>query len=75
MLDLLIYCHIFASMRYSAELAAAAALATRIRTQCARWAAHVVARRQARSCPFDYWTDQGLLCSLDRLDAYVSSMA
>jgi hypothetical protein len=80
MLDLLAYCHIFASMRYPHEVAAVVAAADRIKMQCANLVAGVLrARRSAAhsvsACPFDTWTHQGLLCTLDRLDAYVTSMA
>ncbi len=75
MLDLLTYCYVFASMRYPGEVAAAAAFIAEIRTQSARLFARALLRRQTVTRPFDTWTKQGLLCSLDRLDAYVSAMA
>ncbi len=75
MLDLLVYCHVFASMRYPHYVAAVSEAAATIRAQCGRFFAHAALRRQTVTCPFDYWSKQGLLCSLDRLDAYVSAMA
>jgi hypothetical protein len=75
MLDLLVYCHAFASMRYPHQVATVTEVAGRIRTRCDRLFARTVFRRQSVTCPFDYWNNQGLLCSLDRLDVYVSSMA
>lgn len=75
MLELLVYCHAFASMRYPHHVAAVTGVAGRMTAQCRRLLARAVRGRQTVTCPFDYWTKQGLLYSLDRLDAYVSSMA
>jgi hypothetical protein len=80
MLDLLTYCYVFANMRYPGEVAAAAAFLADLRTQCVGLVGRVLPGRRtvessACGCPFDDWTKQGLLCSLERLDAYVSSMA
>jgi hypothetical protein len=75
MLELLVYCHAFASLRYPHHVAAITAVAGRMTTQCRHLFARASRSRQTVTCPFDYWTRQGLLGSLDRLDAYVSSMA
>jgi hypothetical protein len=80
MLDLLVYCHVFASMRYPHEVAAIMAAASRIKRQCANLLARALRDRQIvthsiEAYPFDYWTHRSLLCALDRLDAYMSSMA
>ena len=75
MLELLVYCHAFASMRYPHHVAAVAAAAGRMTALWRRFLARSLRGHQTVTCPFDYWTKQDLLCSLDRLDAYVSSMA
>ena len=79
MLDLLVYCQmycrLFASMRYPEHVAAVVEAAGRLQARCASLVAGAVGGRKTVTCPFDYWVEQGLARSLDRLDAYVCSMA
>jgi hypothetical protein len=75
MLELLVYCHAFASLRYPHHVAAVHGAVAGAMARCGQLLAGARRGRQTVTCSFDYWTERGLLCSLDRLDAYVSSMA
>ena len=86
MLELLLYCHMFAKLRYAGEIAAITdAVMDFIGRTNARhglwdgrwdglWPAPVKRRREA-AFGFGFWTEQDLMGSLDRLDAYVGSVA
>jgi hypothetical protein len=80
MLELLLYCHMIASLKYAGHIAAAADFIGSAKAQCSRLLAAVMSgREQPRSkqlaSMFDCWTERELTRSLDRLDAYVTSMA
>jgi hypothetical protein len=80
MLELLLYCHMFAKLRYAAEIAAVTDAVTdffgrtkvrqRVR-QGVRHAQWLAPGARRRDVAFGFWTEQ----SLDRLDAYVRSAA
>jgi hypothetical protein len=70
MLELLLYCHMFANMRFAGHIAAAADFIGETRMRCGHLLAPLV---RGRGEPADgpwLWTEQ-----LDRLDAYVGSLA
>ncbi len=74
MLELLLYCYIFASVKYAAEITAVMDFVGALKLRCNRL---VTARhgcgQQASS--FGFWSEQELIRSLDRLDAYVAAVA
>ena len=82
MLELLLYCHMFAKLRYAGEIAAVtdAVMDFIGRTKVGHgrwdglWPAPAKRRREA-AFGFGFWTEQDLMGSLDRLDAYVGSVA
>jgi hypothetical protein len=81
MLELLLYCHMFAKLRYAGEIAAITDGVmdfigrTKARQGC--WDGLWPAPRRRREAAFGlgFWTEQDLMQSLDRLDAYVGSVA
>jgi hypothetical protein len=85
MLELLLYCHMIANLKYAGHIAAAVDFIGSAKAQCSRLLAAVMSgREQPRSkqlvsmqlvSMFDCWTERELTRSLDRLDAYVTSMA
>ena len=75
MLELLLYCHMIANMKYAGHFAAVADFIDRMKAQCTGLLAPIVSGRKQPASVFDCWTEQALVRSLDRLDAYVTSMA
>ena len=75
MLELLLYCHMIANMKYAGHFAAVADFIDRMKAQCTRLLAPIVSGRRQPAAVFDCWTEQTLVRSLDRLDAYVTLMA
>jgi hypothetical protein len=73
MLELLLYCHLFANMRFASHIAAVTDFIDEVKIYCSRVYGAVV--RGTREPAFGGWTERELVRSLDRLDAYVSSMA
>jgi hypothetical protein len=72
MLELLLYCHMFAAMRYAGHIAAVTDFLGGARAWCRRW----LAPGRTEPAPmFACWIEGELTRSLDRLDAYVTSMA
>jgi len=75
MLELLLYCHMIANMKYAGHFAAVTDFIDGVKAQCTRLLAPIVSGRKQPACVFDCWTEQALVRSLDRLDAYVTLMA
>ncbi len=83
MLELLLYCHMFAKLRYAAEIAAISeAVIDLFDRMKARYASSAVARsalaapaRQTKALPFGAWTERDIATALDRLNAFVASAA
>jgi hypothetical protein len=75
MLELLLYCHMLANIKYAGQIAAVVAFAGRVKTRCVRYVApSATGRAQPVFAPC-WLSERDMLRSLDRLDAYVSSMA
>jgi hypothetical protein len=72
MLELLLYCHMFANMRYAGHVAAVTDLLGSAMAWCRRWLAP---GRTEPASMFECWVERELMRSLDRLDAYVTSTA
>jgi hypothetical protein len=72
MLELLLYCHMIANLKYAGHIAAVADFVGRAKSQLG---ALVLPGRTQPASMFDCWTERELTRSLDRLDAYVASMA
>jgi hypothetical protein len=75
MLELLLYCHMFANMRCAGHIAAVMDFLGSAMARCRRWRAPVVRGRTEPVSMFECWVERELMRSLDRLDAYVTSMA
>ncbi len=75
MLELLLYCHMIANLKYAGPIAAVADFIGSAKTQCRRLLAGAISGRKQAAAGFDCWTERELMRSLDRLEAYVSSMA
>jgi hypothetical protein len=79
MLELLLYCHMVANMKYADHFAAVTAFIAMVKAQCDRLFASVappVASCRKHLAPvFEGRTEQELVRLLARLDAYVASMA
>jgi hypothetical protein len=79
MLELLLYCHLFAKLRFAAEISAvtdaAVELVARTKAHYARWQAQAGYGRKAPVTAFGFWTERDMLQALDRLNAYVASAA
>jgi hypothetical protein len=79
MLELLLYCHLFAKLRYAAEIAvvteAVMDLVGRTKARCGQWLGSGAQSCNARASTFGFWTEQDLGQALDRLNAYVASAA
>jgi hypothetical protein len=75
MLELLLYCHMFANMRFAGHIAAAADFIGAAKMRCDRLLAPAMRGSREPGSAFIDWTEAELMRSLDRLDAYVSSMA
>jgi hypothetical protein len=71
MLELLLYCHMFASLKYAGEIMAVTEFVGELK---ARLLALAPGRREP-ACGFGFWSERELRLSLDRLDAYVTSAA
>ncbi len=78
MLELLLYCHLFANIRYAAEIAAVADFIATALMHGRAWLMRSFGREHP-AMPFGPAGEQAcpqvLAGSLARLDAYVSSMA
>ncbi|HTE75381.1 MAG TPA: hypothetical protein VK653_01420 [Xanthobacteraceae bacterium] len=72
MLELLLYCHMNANMKYAGHFAAVTAFIAMVNAQCDRLFA---SGRKHLAPVFEGWTEQELVRLLARLDAYVASMA
>jgi hypothetical protein len=82
MLELLLYCHMFAKLRYAGEIAAITDgvmdFIGRTKARHGLWDGLLpapVRRRREAAFGFGFWSEQDLMQSLDRLDAYVGSVA
>ncbi len=83
MLELLLYCHMFAKLRYAAEIAAISEavidLVDRMRARYAfspvAWSASAAPARPTKTLPFGAWTERDIATALDRLNAFVASAA
>jgi hypothetical protein len=72
---LLLYCHMFANMRFARQIAAVADVIGAAKMHCDRLLAPVTRGTPEPASAFGGWTERELVRCLDRLDAYVSSMA
>jgi hypothetical protein len=75
MLELLLYCHMFASLKYAGEIMAVMDFIGAVKLRCSRLLATPLPGRGEPASSFAFWTEQELIRSLDRLDAYVASVA
>jgi hypothetical protein len=85
MLELLLYCHTIANLKYAGHIAAAMDFIGSAKTRCSRLLVAVVYSREQPVSKqpvskqpvsmFDCWTERELARSLDRLGAYVASVA
>jgi hypothetical protein len=75
MLELLFYCYMFASLKYAGELMAVMNFAGAVKLRCNRLLATARHGRSPQAASFSFWSEQELTRSLDRLDAYVASVA
>ena len=71
MLELLLYCHMLANIRFAAEIAAVMDFVESLKTRCRHLFAPAAASRREPAYVYSLWLEQ----SLDRLDAYVGSAA
>lgn len=76
MLELLLYCHLFAKLRFAGEIAAVTDAVTDFvglaKARNARW---LVSEHREQAFAFGCWTERDLSSALDRLNAYVASAA
>jgi hypothetical protein len=70
MLELLLYCHMFAHMRFAGHIAAVADVIGETRMRCGHLLAPLVRGRREPAGGVWLWAEQ-----LNRLDAYVGSIA
>jgi hypothetical protein len=70
MLELLLYCYLFANMRFAGPIAAVADFVDDLKTRCMRLVAPAMMDRREPAGGAWLWTEQ-----LNRLDAYVGSIA
>ena len=79
MLELLLYCQMFAKLRYAAEIAAITETVIDMIGQLkARFGRHVTSAApayRASAFPFGAWTERDIATALDRLNAFVASAA
>jgi hypothetical protein len=79
MLELLLYCHLFAKLRFAGEIAIVTDAAMELVERAKAHAAHRLARtsygRKAPVPVFGFWTERDMVQALDRLNAYVVSAA
>ncbi len=71
MLELLLYCQMFARLRYAGEIMVVMDFIDDFATRCRRFVALAAADRREPACAFGFLTEH----ALDRLDAYVGSAA
>jgi hypothetical protein len=71
MLELLLYCQMFARLRYAGEIMLVMDFIGDLATGCRRLVAPAEADRREPVCAFGFLTEH----ALDRLDAYVGSAA
>jgi hypothetical protein len=71
MLELLLYCHTFARLRYAGEIMLVMDFIGDLTTHCRRLVAPAAANRREPVCAFGFLTEH----ALERLDAYVVSAA
>lgn len=74
MLELLLYCHMIANMRFAGHIAAVVDFIGEAKMHGSRLFAPVRGSREPASA-VGSWTERELVRSLDRLEVYVSSMA
>ena len=76
MLELLLYCHLFAKLRFAGEIAivtdVAMELVARAKAHAALWSART---RRVPGPVYGFWTERDMVQALDRLNAYVVSAA
>jgi hypothetical protein len=79
MLELLLYCHLFAKLRFAAEIAvvtdAVMELVALAEAHYAHWLPRAGSRRKPQITAFGFWTERDMVQALDRLNAYVASAA
>jgi len=77
MLELLLYCHLFAKLRFAGEIAAireaVMGLVGQAKARHARWLVSIAPARAQPALAVGCWTEQELAGALDRLNAYVAS--
>ena len=71
MLELLLYCQMFARLRYAGEIMSVMDFIGDLTTRCRRLVAPAAANRGEPVSSFGFLTEH----ALDRLDAYVGSVA
>jgi hypothetical protein len=71
MLELLLYCQMFARLRYAGEIMLVMDCIGDLTIRCQRLVAPFAANRREPVCAFGFFTEH----ALDRLDAYVGSAA
>jgi hypothetical protein len=75
MLELLLYCHMIANMKYPGHFAAVTVSIATVKAQCDRLLAPAASGREELTQPFAGGMEQELASLLARLDTYVASMA
>jgi hypothetical protein len=75
MLELLLYCHMIANMKYAGHFTALTAFIAMVKAQCDRLFASATFDRKHLAPVLESWTEQELVRLLARLDADVASMA
>jgi hypothetical protein len=79
MLELLLYCRLFAKLRFAGEIAivtdAAMELVERAKAHAAHWLPRTGYGRKAAVPAFGFWNERDVVHALDRLNAYVASAA
>lgn len=79
MLELLLYCHLFAKLRFAGEIAfvtdAVMDLIGQGKARYAPWFGSPVPKRRESILAFGCWSEPDLARALDRLDAFVTSVA
>ena len=75
MLELLLYCHMIANLKYPGHFAAVTAFIATVKAQCDRLFTPVASGRKQLAPAFAGGMEPELARMLARLDAYVASMA
>ena len=79
MLELLLYCHLFAKLRFAGEIAivtdAAMELVERAKARTAHWLPRTEYGRKAPVPAFGFWNERDMAHAFDRLNAHVLSAA